>query len=186
MSVIPEHRITGCAIDQENREKDDFYPTPEYGTQALLNIEKFEGTIWEPACGEGHISKVLIKNGYEVISTDLVDRGYGEARVDFLMEYRPRSHNIITNPPFKNATDFMRKGLELTTGKFAMLLRLQALEGIERTEIYQSSPLARVYVFSKRLSIWRNGVDNGSTGMIAMAWFVWDHAYKGKPTIGWI
>lgn len=186
MSVNAKHRTTGCLIDHENREKDDFYPTPPEGTQSLLAVEKFIGPIWEPACGQGHMSCELIKHGYEVVSTDLVDRGFGESRVDFLMEYKPRAPNIITNPPFKMATDFIKKSLDLTSGKVAMLMRLQALEGIERSEIFRSSPLARVHVFSKRLTLYRNGENTGGSGMMALAWFVWEHGYNGPPTINWI
>ena len=187
MSISAAHRITGVAVDRQNREKDDFYPTPPEGTEALLRVETFEGPIWEPACGAGSMRRVLEAAGHEVISTDLVDRGYGESRVDFLMEYTPRAPNIVTNPPFKMVAPFIRKSLGLTTGKVAMLLRLACLEGSERREIFDTSPLARVWVFSRRLSMQRGGFTGDSSGgMLAFAWFVWDHAYVGKPTLGWI
>jgi hypothetical protein len=180
-------RKAGVGVDHENREKDDFYPTPPAAVEALLKVERFEGAIWEPACGDGAISKVLEKEGYRVVSTDLVDRGYGESRRDFLMEYRPEAPNIITNPPFKLGIEFVRKALDLTTGKVAMLARLAFLEGAERRELYDSSPIARVWVFSKRIQMLRSGIatsDNG--GMVAFAWFVWEHGYRGQPTIGWL
>ena len=56
------------------RHKDDYYPTPPEATESLLQVEKFEGKILEPACGEGHISKVLMSHGHQVVSNDLVDR----------------------------------------------------------------------------------------------------------------
>ena len=86
-------------VDHENREVDDFYPTWPGATEALLRVETFDGAIWEPACGEGDMSRVLEAAGYDVISTDLIDRGYGEAPRDFLMEWTPRAPNIVTNPP---------------------------------------------------------------------------------------
>lgn len=187
MSVRAEARSVGVSVDYENREKDDFYPTPPEGTQALLSVEQFDGPIWEPACGDGGISKVLLANGHEVISTDLVDRDYGESRVDFLMEWQPRAPNIVTNPPFKMVAPFMQKALSLSVGKIAFLLRLACLEGVERGEIYRQTPLARVWVFSKRLTIWRNGDPTSHRGgTVAFAWFIWDRAYTGKPTIGWL
>jgi hypothetical protein len=68
-----------------------------------------------------------------------------------------------------------------------MLLRLACLEGGERRKIYDSSPLARVWVFSNRLSIKRGGYEGvESGGMIAFAWFVWEKNYQGKPTLGWL
>jgi len=45
--------------------------------RALLSVETFEGSIWEPACGDGAISKVLLAAGFDVVSTDLIDRGFG-------------------------------------------------------------------------------------------------------------
>jgi len=173
--------------DVENREKDDFYPTPPAGTRALLLVEHFDGAIWEPACGDGAISRVLVAHGHEVFSTDLVDRGYGTARVDFLMEYKPRAPNIITNPPFKNAQDFAEKALSFATGKVALLCRLAWLEGEERRKMFESTPLKNVWVFSRRLPIWRNGDSKaGRSGLIAFAWFVWEAGYLERPQLGWI
>lgn len=187
MSLTASHRVAGVAVDKANREKDDFYPTPPEGTLALLAVESFDGPIWEPACGDGAISKVLQSAGYDVVSTDLVNRGFGEHGVDFLMEWRPRAPNIVTNPPFKMVAPFMRQSLQLSTGKVAMLLRLACLEGRERREIFDSTPLARVWVFSRRLSMKRGGYDGETSGgMLAFAWFVWEHGYTGKPTLGWI
>jgi hypothetical protein len=67
-----------------DREKDDFYPTPSAATQVLLDRQKFTGNVLEPACGDGAMSKVMIVNGYEVHSSDLFDRGYGKTGVNFL------------------------------------------------------------------------------------------------------
>lgn len=174
-------------IPSEEREKDDFYPTPPAGTRALLAVEKFTGPIWEPACGEGDMSRVLEQAGYDVISTDLVNRGYGETRVDFLMEHHPRAPNIVTNPPFKLAEQFTRHALSLTTGKVAMLARLAWLEGQARRDLFEQTPLARVWIFAGRLGFDRAKLaDKGKGGMIAFAWFVWDHSHTGAPEIGWI
>jgi 2-polyprenyl-3-methyl-5-hydroxy-6-metoxy-1,4-benzoquinol methylase len=63
-----------------DREANDFYPTPESATLALLEKQTFEGDIWECACGDGAISKVLLNKGYKVYSSDLIDRGYGSSK----------------------------------------------------------------------------------------------------------
>ena len=177
-------------VDGYVREKNDFYPTPERATRALLAAETFDGDVWEPACGDGAISKIFEEAGHTVVSSDLVDRGYGEPRIDFLMEYKPRAKHIVTNPPFKLAVPFVRKALELATGKVAMLLKIAFLEGLERGELFRNSPLRRVHVFSQRLAFVPSGslplrkLDGG--GMMAFAWFVWEHGYTGKPEIHWI
>ncbi len=188
MSISQAHRLTGVAVDHALREKDDFYPTPPEGTEALLRVEQFDGSIWEPACGDGAISRVLERAGHHVVSTDLVDRSFGLARIDFLMEMRPLAQNIITNPPFKLSAAFVRQAVKLPSRKAALLLRLACLEGAERGEIYDSTPLARVWVFRKRLSLQRGrqATSDDNSGMVALAWFVWDHQHTGKPTLGWI
>lgn len=186
MSVGKAHALAGVGVDHENREKDDFYPTPPEGTRALLGVEKFSGAVWEPACGDGAISKEFEAAGYTMVSTDLVDRGYGTPRIDFLMETRLAAPNIVTNPPFKLGVPFLRKSLDLGAEKICFLMRLNWLEGAERRAIFESSPLARVWVFSRRLTSWRLGEEGKTGGMFAFAWFVWDRQHSGPPTLGWI
>lgn len=188
MSTIGQTYVRGIIPDRANRQRDDFYPTPPEGTQALLSVERFEGSIWEPACGDGAISEVLRAAGYEVHSTDLIDRGYGDPGVDFLLDWTTRADNIVTNPPFKLAQEFIEHALRQADRKVAMLLRLAFLEGGARRKMYETTPLAHVWVFSRRLAIMRNGepFKNGSGGMVALAWFVWDHAHDGPPQLGWI
>ena len=187
MSVSAASRAAGIATDKVNRERDDFYPTPAYAVEALLDREIFDGQIWEPACGDGAISKVLKARDYSVQSTDLVDRGYGTPRIDFLMEFKTQAPNIITNPPFKNATAFAYKALTLATRKVAFLCRIQFLEGIERRTLFDTYPPKMVLVFSERLTLWRNGIATSeSSGTNAFAWYIWDHDYNGVPQLGWI
>lgn len=167
------------------RPDDDFYPTPPEATQALLDHETFEGTIWEPACGDGAICRVLEKNGLKLIATDLNYRDYGLGDVNFLTS-NMQSANIITNPPYKLAEEFIHKALKQTTGKVAMLCKLQFLEGAKRKVMFENTPLKKVYVFSKRLSMTRNGEKMKNSGMIAFAWFVWEHGYEGEATLSWL
>jgi hypothetical protein len=182
-------RLAGSNL-RGDREKDDFYATPPDSTRALLAVEKFEGPIWEPACGDGAISRVLQEAGYTTFSSDLVERGFGHSGQDFLMEWEPRAPNIVTNPPFKLATQFVRKALQLTTGKVAVLLKVGFLEGLERAPVFDAAPFARLWVFRRRQSFLKGGTQavsmSGAGGMIAYGWFIWDHAHTGKPTLGWL
>ena len=182
-------RIIGHNL-RGDRQKDDFYATPAATTRALLKKEGFFGRIWEPCCGEGHMSEVLIDEGYTVESSDLVDRGYGTSKVDFLMETEVRA-NIITNPPYKDAEAYVRQAIRLSEFKCALLLRLNFLEGIKRRSLFESDPPVRVYVFSRRQAFMKNGEDySGRGGMMALAWFVWDNRfppdYTNEPVLGWI
>jgi len=170
----------------DGRAENDYYPTPPEATQALLRVEKFSRKIWEPACGDGSMSIVLENAGYEVMSTDLIDYGYGEAPHDFLTSDRT-CENIITNPPFILAEKFVELGLQRTTGKVALLCKLQFLEGAKRKIMFESAPLKTVWVFSKRISMYRNGKkEKYGSSMIAFAWFVFQHGWIEDPIIKWL
>lgn len=174
------------AREARSRRGDDFHETPEIATRALLAVEDFAGPIWEPACGSGAISSVLESAGHEVISTDLVARGYGPGRIDFLMELTPRAPNIVTNPPFKLAEQFARHAVRLTSGKVALLCRLGWLEGQGRRLMFEALPFARLWVFSSRLPMMhRVGfLGERSGNAIAFAWYVFEHGHSGPATIG--
>ena len=175
--------IVGFSTD---RAEADYYPTPPETTEALFKREKFEGNIWECACGDGRMAKVIEKYN-TCIATELRQGKdvYGEQGVDFLNEHR-EVDNIITNPPYKLALRFAQRSLLLADKKVALLLKLVFLEGSGRYEFFRKSPLRTVYVFCKRQSIWKNGNEGANSGLIAYAWFVWDKSYKGKPYIDWI
>ena len=162
-----------------DREENDFYPTPESATVALLQHQKFEGDIWECACGDGAISKVLLQYGYKVYSSDLIDRGYGSTGKDFLKSDL-KADNIVTNPPFNLSTEFTLQALQLANKNVAMLNKLSFLEGINRkNKIFIQNKLKYIWVFSKRVKF-------GGNGLMAFAWFIFDKNYNGKPTLDWI
>lgn len=177
--------------NQGNRADYDFYPTPPYAVFELLSREIFEGSVWECACGNGAISEVLKSKGFNVYSSDITDRGYGEQRnLDFLddnLTKNIRADNIITNPPFKSAQKFIEKALTIATKKVVILQRLAFLESKERYKLFTTTPLKCIYVFSKRLNFYPNGIeDKKKSGMLAFAWFVWEQGYNKKPYINWI
>lgn len=179
MSLEQFTRLVGSGNPE--REKDDFYATPDWAIDALLDREKFEGEIWEPACGDGAICKRLIKYGYSnIYATDLVDRGYGDDHFDF-MNSRRLTENIVTNPPFKIGTKFTLHALAVASQKVCMFNKLSFLEGKERRDrLFSLNKLECVYVFGERVGF------NGGGGMLAFAWFVFDKRYDGKPRLEWI
>lgn len=164
----------------------DFFPTPAWATHALIDNERFEGSIWEPACGDGAMARVLMETGREVDATDLFDRGYGESGVDFLKSTR-LVDNIVTNPPYNAAAGFVHAGLAQTKGKLALLLRLAFLEGAERRQsIFAKTPPARVWVFSERITFYPAGAVQAGSGTTAYAWFVWDKAAENRTDLKWL
>jgi hypothetical protein len=164
----------------------DFFPTPEWAVGALMDNEKFEGNIWEPACGDGTMARVLESKGNKVIASDLYDRGYGETGHDFLTTDR-HADNIVTNPPYNAAEGFLKVGLSRAANKCAFLLRLAFLEGGNRYRtIFSKHPPARVWVFSERITFYPAGAVKKSTGTTAYAWFVWDKGEQpGRSELKW-
>lgn len=165
-------------IRRPDAEEHDYYATEPKAMELLLKQEKFAENIWEPACGEGHISKVLEAHGHNVLSTDLIDRGYGAGGVDFLSETRIFDGDIITNPPYKHGKEFVEKALELIRpgNKVAMFMKLTFLEGQSRRDLFKNRPPQAVYVSSARLQCGKNGMFKGSS-TVAYAWFIWRKGY---------
>lgn len=138
------------------RQREDFYATEPIAVEHLMKLEQFNESIWEPACGEGHISKVLEAHGYEVVSSDLVDRGYGGVG-DFLALDNLSWHgDIVTNPPYKYAQEFIEKALQIIPegNKVAMFLKLQFLEGKARKELFRITPPRSRMGIIKPFALW--------------------------------
>lgn len=160
----------------------DFYPTPDWAVEALIESEAFEGTIWECACGDGAMVRVLERTGCSVDASDLYDRGYGERGVDFLRSSRSVD-NIVTNPPYNSAEGFVHAGVRQCNRKLALLLRLAFLEGANRQKtIFSRFPPSRVWVFSERITFYPAGAARKGSGTTAYAWFVWDKQEKSSGT----
>jgi hypothetical protein len=172
----------------------DFYATPPEATRALLSAEQFDGPIWEPACGDGAIAKVLSAAGLQVVATDLIDRGYGTPGIDFLREASPRAKHVITNPPYGGgmADMFIGKALTFTRrtgGKVAMLLDLASLCHPSRHPRFVASPPAALYALDKLVCL-PNG-DAERARFMAQAdrryfWAVWRLDHTGRPTFWWL
>ena len=174
-----------------NRESDDYYATDPTAVERLLEIETFSHKIWEPACGEGHISKVLEAHGYDVLSTDLVYRGYGRGGWDFLECRKPVDMDILTNPPYKYAQEFVEKAIDLVTPghRVCMLLKLQFLEGKARRYLFDRSPPKTIYVSTRRINCCKNGdfskEQRSNNSAQAYAWYIWEKGFDGDPVIKW-
>ena len=187
------NKITGIYNYEEgqSRPKGDFYATPRVAIEGLLSKEQFGHTILEPCCGNGAISKVLEEYGYEVISKDLYDWGFGEVGKDFLTEPVTNVDAVVTNPPFNLSMEFTLRALECTKenkGKVAILNRVQWLESVKRKKMFEGNPLSCVWVFSRRIPRMHRYDHKGptTTSVIAFAWYVFDWNYTGEPRLGWI
>lgn len=191
--------IMGAAINRkEDREENDFYATDPKALEILLDqLEKdkieLSYNVWEPSCGKGHLSKVLEDEGYSVFNTDLVDRGYKNFHMekdffDFKMDWKG---DIITNPPYKIASNFINHALSLVAKNryVIMFLKVQFLESQNRYDsLFSKNPPKYVYVFSNRVNTAKNGEFEKykAAPAIAYAWFIWEKGYEGEPVIRWL
>ena len=173
---------------EEERQEDDFYATDPKAARLLLELEDFDHNIWECACGEGHLAEVFKEAGHNVFATDLIDRGYGVGGFDFLNCNEHWDGDIITNPPYKYAQEFVEHAMELVPvgAKVVMFLKLQFLEGKARRELFKKYPPKTVYVSSSRLICAKNGdFETVTSSAVAYCWYVFVKGFKGNTTIKW-
>ena len=166
----------------------DYYATEPKAVELLMSLETFDKNILEPSCGEGHISDVLKSHGYNVVSRDLVNRGYGDV-ADFLSgDNTEWNGDIITNPPYKYGCEFVEKALQIIPEghKVAMFLKVQFLEGKRRRKMFDITPPKRIWVSSSRLKCAMNGeFDKTSSSAASYAWFVWEKGFRGDTIVKW-
>lgn len=165
------------------RKEDDFYATPWEATQALVNTMKSRllgRRVWEPACGDGMMARVLEANGMTVYGEDLVDRGYGHGGRDFLRATGvPMADIIITNPPFNLAEEFIRHALWFQPKICAMLLKANYWNAFERQQLFEDHPPARVMPLS-----WRLDFTGGGRPTMDCIWILWDTQHQGETAFG--
>lgn len=179
----------------KKRRENDFYPTdrPYHAVKALIDAadpSRFGNTVVEPCCGEGVLSEALRHFGFDVISFDLVDRGYGFAPFDFLtnplLELDPPKI-IITNPPFSLAKDFIIRAHELGVEYIAYLLPVRFWNAGHRVALQQQFPAHVHYHFT-----WRMDVAGQKRPTMDVMWVLWStdksyptHKVLAKPDLPW-
>jgi len=174
---------------EEEREENDYYATEPKATEVLLEVEKFKNVL-EPACGEGHIKNVLVANGISVRFSDIVKRE-NCLQKDFF-DYKMWDGDIVTNPPYKYAKEFIEHALSIVRvgDKIAMFLKLQFLEGKKRKELFTMHPPKVLYVSSSRLQCAKNGdfegMKKGGGGAVAYGWYVWVKGNEKDTVIKWV
>lgn len=178
------------------REVNDFYATDPESLEIFLKALERDGfklhkRIWECACGQGHLSRVLENNDYYVMSTDLIDRGYGRGNLNFLESSSENGveRDILTNPPYKYAKEFVEHSLEILKDGYycIMFLKIQFLEGQERRKLFNKYPPKYVYVNSARQTCYINGdMSKKMSSASCYCWFIWEKGFTGEPIIRWI
>ena len=183
----------GASNHTENeREKNDYYATDPLAIDELLKKETLNHNIRECACGGLHLSNRLKELGYNVRTSDLIKRVEDDniEVLDFLSYQGKYDGDIVTNPPYILAKEFVLKALDIVSdgNKVVMFLKLLFLESQNRyEELFKLYPPKKIYVFSKRVRCQINGdFSKKDSSAICYAWYVWEKGYKGLPTIDWI
>lgn len=186
----PNVTIGAKGYSKYPREANDYYKTDPI---AIRLLEKHNLLIddyyWECACGDGALSKELIRQGYNVYSSDLFDRGYGDAvGVDFLKQKEKFNGSIITNPPFSLLEKFVLKGLELAKNRLYIFARINTLESQKRYDsIFKNNPPIYVCQFVRRIKCYRTSAPTPKYSAISYAWFIWDNNDNtGETKIKWL
>jgi len=181
------------------RQKENYYATDPQAVSIFLDkmVEDeviLNNSLWEVSCGGGHISSVLENRGYSVKSSDIVDRGFKGTEIINFLTIKPKDINwngdIITNPPFKFAENFVRQAFNILKdgNKLFLFLKIQFLESKARKSLFNKYPLKYIYVYSERQRTAKNGdfdkYINGNT--LCFAWFIWEKGFKGDTILRWI
>ena len=177
---------------EPNDSPDDF-PTPPWATRAL--IEHIVGasdlgvlTCLEPACGAGHMAKVLKEYFADVRSSDAYSYGYGAIRDYLSIPYEAKAVDwVITNPPFRLAEEFVLRSLDVARAGVAMLVRTVFLESVGRYErLFKVHPPSVFAQFVERVPMVKGRLDAKASTATGYAWLVWEHSSAGEAKVKWI
>ena len=173
------------------REKDDFYPTPPEPTRAILSAElprlRDYSTIWEPACGNGAMTRELDAVGLRVFASDSVDRGCGATIMSFYDFDRASAPAtaILTNPPFDQCSWGNGKARwlyhamdEIGADYMALLLPWPFPGAGGLRHFWAKHPPARVYLMRWKIDFTGQGAPPMLNG-----WFIWDKKHHGETVL---
>lgn len=175
--MIFDHTYASAIVGAQKthkRKAADFYPSPPDVTQALMShLQLPPGTkVWEPACGDGAMSKVMLENGLDVESTDLRHSGYGRGGINFLqtdpLDYDPQW--IITNPPFNVADRFISHAMKFTPN-LALLLKSQFWHAARRESLFRQHPPSEILALTWRPAFLE--AERGSSPLMDVIWCIW-------------
>lgn len=176
------------------RDPHDFYVEPEWVSKRLFEEELFHGTVIDPACGTGRIvvsalASGLVAGGLDIVAKrgflpalDFLDQGWGAGLMP--------PPNIVCNPPFGVADEFVRLAIERALDKVAMLLPATWHFGSKRAAWLEHTPLKRVLACTPRPSMPPGAVilagEKPGGGKKDFSWYIWERGHKGPWTGGWL
>jgi hypothetical protein len=169
------------------RETNEHYVEPAWCSERLFEVEAFSGAVHDPCCGLGTIPEAARRAGLTASASDLVDRGYGRARIEDFFGSTERQDNIVCNPPFKVASQFVLHGLTLTSRKIAIIFPIARLNAAHWTA---ETPLWRVWLLSPRPSMPPGHVIAAGRkpggGKVDFCWLVFERGHQGPVELRWL
>jgi hypothetical protein len=188
--VIAIAEPRGKAAHVWERDEHDFYIEEPWCASRLFDVERFEGSIFDPACGSGTIVRAAQAAGLDADGADLIDRAGGQYGVADFMKAAELVDNIASNPPFKLARPFAERALLLARGKVALVLPSKWIQGDARSRWLETTPLRRVWFLCPRPSMLPGRLvlagEKASGGTVDYAWFCWERGFEGKPHVAWL
>lgn len=177
-----------------SRDEDDFAPTPPFATRALyehvapsLKRDAIYSGFCDPAAGAGHMMDVAREYNHTYVCGSDVNPRRSDVLFNDFLESEEKDEVIVTNPPYKHLIRFMEKGLELATCHFALLVRVQALEGQNRFySVYSKNPPTNIGFFSDRIPFKMGKVVRKAPKMFFHVWLHWDMGTDQKNPPIWI
>lgn len=178
----------------KERQENDFYATSPQASELLLELEQLNKNIIDNSIGEGHLMQPFLKRQYNVTGFDIVDRGFPNTIVKDFLKYYPNEKlkaDIVCNPPYKLAQDFIEHSLEILDEgyKVCAFLKILFLEGKKRKILLKKHPPKTIHVSSSRILCAKNAnfdeIRKGGGSAVAYAWFIWHKGYKGETTVKW-
>lgn len=170
MSVFAAMYNGGGKLENAPRNERDFYPTPPEGVHSILqHIPKSWGKIWEPCVGDGAIAKILKADGREVVTSDIVDIGYGNEVKNFFAYTEPKAPAIITNPPFLFADPFIVHAHKIGCHNILLLLKSSFWHAAKRQPLWQMHKPAYEFPLTYRLDFAQKG-----NPVMECSWFLWN------------
>lgn len=167
----------------------DFFPTPSWAVRALLThcVSVRGRRVWEPACGEGHMSRPIAEFAAGVCASDVHDYGWGHAVHDFLMPFAPAEAGpvdwVITNPPFRLAQEFICRGLEVAPNVAVLVRSVFTESEVRYRELFKPTPPAIIAQFAERVPMVRGRVDEDASSATAYCWMVWNRERFSRDTL---
>ena len=179
----------------EAKDSRDDFPTPPWATRALIEhvlLPRFpdigKQTCLEPACGAGHMDKVLREYFAATSASDKFDYGYGR-----VADFQTAPHSVasfdwvVTNPPFNLAEDFIGRARKIARRGVAVLARTVFIESVGRFErLFNPDPPAVFAQFVERVPMVKGRLDKKASTATGYAWFVWFNEAVSSTELAWI